>query len=65
MSKCANCETELPRNVVHFCRDCFFKLPAKERHQIVRMTYDRQDLTTKIAKCVRILKQPVASRATR
>lgn len=57
--KCAHCQTELPPRTKYFCLPCWTRLPAAERHQVVRMDADGQDLASKIAKCVRLLQEAV------
>jgi hypothetical protein len=52
---CASCGAKLV-NVLFFCLTCWQLLPGKERASLYAMHNRRQDTTSKVAKCVRILK---------
>ena len=42
--------------VKYLCANCWWLLPAKERTAIHAMDSKRQDVSSKLAKCVRIVK---------
>ena len=56
-NNCAHCGVRLEPGVTLFCRTHWFQLPAKERQAIVNMTARAQNVDTKLAKCVRILRE--------
>lgn len=53
--KCSFCHHTLPPGLVLFCRKDFFDLPAKERSGLVSLHARKQDTTSKVARCVRLL----------
>ena len=58
--KCSFCHAPLG-DLKYFCRPCWFDLPAKERVSLHAMHDRRQEVDSKVAKCVRILTEKAAS----
>jgi hypothetical protein len=52
---CGGCGAKLV-NCLFFCLPCWQLLPGKERASLYAMHNRRQDTDSKVAKCVRILK---------
>ena len=53
-TSCAHCGAPLGHLKV-FCSPCYFALPAPERIALRAMFIRRQDVTSKVAKCCRLL----------
>ena len=43
-------------DTVFVCRECWFKLPAKDRQQLSSMHRKGQDVNSKYASCLKFLK---------
>ena len=56
-SQCAFCGGKLPERIRLFCSICWWKLPAPERASLHRMVIKGRNVDSKIAKCVRLLKE--------
>ena len=54
---CGACGKKLDGGLYYFCHPCFMKLPAKERMSLSTMHRNGQETDSKVAKCVRILKE--------
>lgn len=57
---CANCAAPLGA-LFYLCRDCFFRLPGNERSELYTQHKRGLDVTAKVARCVRILKERATS----
>lgn len=62
---CCACGKPLPPDVSYFDRECWGILPGNERAAFSAMFVKRLDLTSKIAKCVRIIRARQAKAPTK
>ncbi len=65
LTKCSACGKKLPDGIMYFCSPCWWKLPAQERASLHRMVCKRLDVDSKVAKCVRILREQNARTNTK
>lgn len=56
-TNCNACGTKLEAGVMYFCRPCWFTLPGNERAAFQSMHARKQDMKSKLAKCVRIIRE--------
>ena len=56
-NRCAFCGVLLTERVLFFCSTCWWRLPAPERSSLVRLHAQSRDVDSKIAKCVRLLRE--------
>lgn len=53
---CSACNGKLEPDVIYFCRTCWGILPGDERAAFTAMYVRKQNLESKLVKCVRIIR---------
>lgn len=61
---CPACEKPIPKGCSALCSECYWELPGNERASLIEMARRRQPLESKLARCVRILKERRAEKAS-